>query len=446
MPLDRSDANPTDDADAHPNDATPLTLNTRASSPEGRALIEEICGRVSRAVASPSGYRRGLKRTAALNLAVEALVAGVLLNAARHGQREWSYQPLSSPAFTGEAVGQRLFDIAWRALEADGLVERLPSFTRFHGAPGELMGRERKATRFRPAPGLYALCAAHGVVIPTPPEATWTDHFRRHRPAGPHEPLRLRALSTIVKRKRIDGARLDPHDGLWSTGFAREVADANVFITKFDISGCDPILFHRTFTHDLEHGGRWYASYSSTKAVDRRRIRINGAAVIEVDVHASHLTILHGLDNRNLPERHDLYGDLGFPREVVKRWMTATFGAGQPVLQWSPRMHTEALSKGIALANYRPGAVAAAAFDAYPVLGNMLEVCGCVSEPRLCSSALMWWEARALTEAMTALSKQGVPALPLHDALIVREGDREAALAALIRGYEIAVGVTPRVR
>jgi hypothetical protein len=41
---------------------------------------------------------------------------------------------------------------------------------------------------------------------------------------------------------------------------------------------------------------------------------------------------------------------------------------------------------------------------------------------------------------MTTLRQQGIPALPLHDALIVREGDREVAVAALIGGYERLVG------
>jgi hypothetical protein len=197
------------------------------------------------------------------------------------------------------------------------------------------------------------------VTIPPSPEPGWAVDFHRQRPTGPHEPLRLRELSSYAKGRRIEGERLEPqpHDALWSTVFTREVAEFNAFIATFDITGCDPILFHRAFTHDLWHGGRWFASYSNRKPETRRGIRINGAAVTEVDIRASHLTILHGLADHPMPERADLYGDLGFPREVVKRWVTATLGAGKPVVRWSPQMLAEAHAKGTALPDYPAKAV-----------------------------------------------------------------------------------------
>jgi hypothetical protein len=90
---------------------------------------------------------------------------------------------------------------------------------------------------------------------------------------------------------------------------------------------------------------------------NRRHIQINGAAVTEVDVRASHLTILHGLAGRTLPEREDLYGELGFPREVIKLWVTATLGAEWPIERWSRQMIAEASDNGIVLSDYTAKAV-----------------------------------------------------------------------------------------
>lgn len=59
----------------------------------------------------------------------------------------------------------------------------------------------------------------------------------------------------------------------------------------------------------------------------------------------------------------------------------------------------------------------------YPFLAAPAEAMGCVDAPALTSLRLQRIEADALTLAMARLADRGVPALPLHDALILRRGD-----------------------
>ncbi len=433
---------PADNDDTDHDDGKPLTLNARAKSPEGKALIAAVFERVRHSPSAMQAYGRGTDRTEKYRLAVEALVSGVLLNAARYGHRVWSGQGLSSGYFTGQAVGKRQFtQAAIPALLRVGLIEKRDAATYFYGG-----GVERYATRFRVTPPLLALCPDHGFTLPDPPQAAWTAHFHRERPATPPEPIILRTLSKWAGTDKLGGDELPIPEGPAAAAARETVALANAFIARFDITGCDPMVFQRRYTHDLQGQGRWYAPFSSMRREDRKGLRIGGEQVVEVDVRASHLTVLHGHLRLPLPNRDDLYGDLGFPREVVKRWVTGTIGGGKPVQRWSKAMQEEARKSEVELADHRCGDLAHAVLSAYPFLRTLPTTLGCAEEPRLCSIRIMWREACALTMAMDTLRRQDIPALPLHDALIVRERDRGAAADALRRGYQECLGVTPRVK
>jgi hypothetical protein len=79
----------------------------------------------------------------------------------------------------------------------------------------------------------------------------------------------------------------------------------------------------------------------------------------------------------------------------------------------------------------------------YPFLAAPAEVLGCADAPTLTSLRLQRVEADALTLAMTRLADGGVPALPLHDALILRRSDASEGAAALQRAFEEVAGVCP---
>ena len=60
------------------------------------------------------------------------------------------------------------------------------------------------------------------------------------------------------------------------------------------------------------------------KQQDRARMRIGGEEVVEIDINASYLTILHGISGFALPDRDDIYDISGIDRVIVKAWITST--------------------------------------------------------------------------------------------------------------------------
>jgi hypothetical protein len=164
-------------------------------------------------------------------------------------------------------------------------------------------------------------------------------------------------------------------------------------------------------------------------------ITINGEPVAEIDVRASHLSIMHGLLGLELPHG-DPYEVPGLPRDVVKAWIVATLGLGKPAVSWRRKRPTAASPPGTAHPGaYHTEAVKDAVCARYPFLRAPAKaVADCAGLTKLSrfgkpeallSLRLQAIEARALTTAMVLLQNwhEGpsgpVLALPLHDSLIV---------------------------
>ena len=123
---------------------------------------------------------------------------------------------------------------------------------------------------------------------------------------------------------------------------SNQVSRFNEWVAEHDVRGCLPPRFTRVFTGSWMLGGRWYAEgregvYQRMSEAERLAIAINGEPVAEADVRASHLSIMHGLLGRALPDLEDFYQFPGVPRAVIKAWITATLGKGSPVVRWAAR-------------------------------------------------------------------------------------------------------------
>lgn len=205
-------------------------------------------------------------------------------------------------------------------------------------------------------------------------------------------------------------------------------------------------------------GGRWYAlgssgRYQALPQAKRAAITINGEPTAEVDVSASHLSIMIGLLGLPLPQG-DPYGFDGLPRSVVKRWITATLGKGSAVgARWPQRV----LAEQPELANHDARAVGAAITGRYPFLGNPaaavvvtarlgeLEDIG--TPTRLLTHWLMAIEADALTTAIDYLRRvRGVLALPVHDSLIVPARRARLARETIELAFNGRAGVAVRTK
>jgi hypothetical protein len=174
-------------------------------------------------------------------------------------------------------------------------------------------------------------------------------------------------------------------------------------------------------------------------------IRINGEAVVEVDIHASYLTLMHAVLGLELPEG-DLYAIPEVSRPLAKGWINATISKGSPVKRWSPDMR-DALGAEAAIS---PATVGASVLVRYPFLGHPPQaVAGrpwAPAEDRLLSHRLMFIEASIITQAMEKLAENGILALPMHDGLIVPTSAQNAVMATLMASGQLVAGVELRLK
>ncbi|HEX6957767.1 MAG TPA: hypothetical protein VF194_07255 [Ferrovibrio sp.] len=434
--------------DPHPNEARQLPLNHKPVSPEAERLIEDILHQVE--LREGRHYQRGAASQERLRAAVRALVGGLLLHAGRYGTSEWCWMQTSAGAFTGTGIGYRQYRAVEKAMLEAGLIEKLEGFNKFYGVPGEfgpgVALARRFAARFRGTERLWECARRHGIALEEVGQ-----HFERLRPSD-NTPVYIKPLSAKVAGRRIPGKHLSlPRSGKAAIELERIVAgvrEVNAFVAGRQVEGCDPITFQRGYSVDLNHGGRWYArgdNYQNLPKEARLGLRIDGEPVAEVDVRASHLTILLGMQGLPLPEG-DPYAGFGYPREVVKAWIVATLGAGAPAARWSPQAARSLREDGVSLDGITAAMVREAVLQRYPFLSTLPALLGCPQEPRLSSLRLMNIEANALTMAMQYLRvARDVLALPMHDSLIVPQSAVRAAEEALRQSYRAAIGLYPKL-
>jgi hypothetical protein len=215
-----------------------------------------------------------------------------------------------------------------------------------------------------------------------------------------------------------------------------------------------PPRWMRKFTACTELHGRWYALggtggvYQQMSKADRLGLAINGEAVAEIDIKASHLSIMHGLLGQELPDG-DPYEVPGVPRDVAKTWIVASLGTGRAITSWPRKRLADATPvEQEWLRSFDVRAVEASICAKYPfmeapaqavaVSAGLTGLAHLGTPERLLSLRLQAIEAQALTDVMILMGRvyrdtQGTLALPVHDSLIVpRSAVREAV--TIIKG------------
>ena len=356
------------------------------------------------------GNGRRTTGMAKLETAVAAILGGVL--------RAWDHQTTpravwrSSQAagFTGAAVGRRGFAVVMRALLAHGLLAKRRGHHPAVEASYIIVEPKGCSARCWPRPALLDLAERHGMrvgeveahfVFVAPPVVPRTRERVELRP--------LAARNWKGGRRPLwrVGSRTDPE----AEAMATEVAAQNALAARTRVAGCAPPRWTRLFLGSWELHGRWYAAgdgaYLQLSAAARARLLIDGGAVVELDVRASHLTIVRSLAGQGMfgapvvpdgdagGDRGDPYAVAGLPREVAKQWVLEALGL-------APR--------------------------------------------ELVVHAIMALEAAAMTRAMRDLRAADILALPVHDSLIVPAEAEAIARRAIVAGYEAICGATPCVR
>jgi hypothetical protein len=421
-----------------------LDLTFVAGSPEANALVDALLTLVQ--AAETRTYKRGAAGLGKLRAAIAAVVGGLL----HHWSGEHSrpvFHPRQHSAFSGAPVGSRQFLTVVDALAALGMVHTAPSksFVNDYGFAKESAGW---AARYWPAAPLLALAESHGVTGAIAREGfvAGASGVSTVPPAVPH-PIKLRALRPPHHRgQTVSRARPLPIQPDAVAGELVEgVCAANDFAARFDVCGCLPPRWFRRFIIDWRFGGRWQArganQYQTMSEARRLGITIDGEPVAEIDVRASHLTILHGLLGLPLP-KGDPYAIGGHDRATVKQWIVRTLGKGSPVTRWPA-------DAPAAIRATSAKQTAAAVLARYPFLAEPWRAVADLSDAgppqALLIHRLQGLEAAAMTAAMWQLRSDNVLALPVHDALLVPASAVTLAAHALQDAFRSVVGVTPQI-
>ena len=401
--------------------ASYMALNYEAISETAKSLCRWLAQETTEADPERKRGRRGQKLEQ-FESAVTAVLAGLLRYS--NEQPSMTYRTVSPNSFTDSLVSYRNFISIIRGLRALGLIE--PPIRGFYDRSQISMG---KATRFKPSLDLLTICSQWGVA-----PGDHKDHFAQ---ATPPEPIVLRASKKQSGRpasSRRD-IKFEPTDK--SLRFAAEVEEINEFVSQFEIEGANHAGFRRIFNQGDTEGFNWNKggrlqsvggeSYQALPKKDRRKIMINGEPVVEVDIRASHLTIVYELMGQRLDLADDPYEIEGFPRVVVKKWITMTFGHNKLHQAWPRDAQEKLAEKGITeLQKEFPIAVVrSAVFKRHPIIQDWLD------SPYDCFD-LMFIESEKIIKAMLALKRDhGVVSLPVHDSLIVSRQNESLARAKL---------------
>lgn len=358
--------------------------------------------------------------------------------------------PVFTAVFGGlEGLGLIRAEVAGSHGRWPSAIEELDGDTPSFADPSQIVRGRGRVTRIRPTRALLELVRQHGIL---PNSAS--RHFPRLRPPAP---LQLRGKSTWVYGDKVRGNVMPIPETPETDRLKAEVQELSAFIRGVKIEGVEGIELtgwtrgfnegdHEGFAWD--RGGRLYgrpgdATYQSLSSAERGRLLLDGEPVVEIDIKASHLHIVYALRGQSLAQHLreldrstdsdelDPYQVADLPRAVVKAWVTVTLGAGEPPKKW-PRKAIEDLGD---LRGYPPAEVGQAVLNRHPALRGLSGISW---------AKLQFIESQAIVGTMLKLMRDhGIPALPVHDSLIVLRSAYHVADLLLEKEIKSVTGQSP---
>jgi hypothetical protein len=163
----------------------------------------------------------------------------------------------------------------------------------------------RRATAFWATEKLVGLAAHYGVRL---------QNIRTHfKPEPPHNPLVLRGHGVRMGNRKIRGPIIKKYKHTDQTKqLEADLKALNAFLADCEISGGEHEGYTRNFNNgSWKKGGRLYSiggGYQQMSPPEKRlEMTINGEAVAEIDIKASHLTIIHAKLGAPLSRDSDPY-------------------------------------------------------------------------------------------------------------------------------------------
>ena len=224
----------------------------------------------------------------------------------------------------------------------------------------------------------------------------------------------------------------------------QQMTDINAWLCKADISCSHPQVdptqrrLRRIFNNsDFAQGGRLYGGFWQAMSSDDRQehILIEGDCCVELDYGQMSLAILYGLTGTKPPEG-DLY-DLsaeGIPtdyRKGVKKVIQALINSSKV-----PTKMPKGVRKLIP-SRYNIKDILEAVAKKHPAI-----------YPQMTSGIgmlLFRKESDILVDVLETLRSEGIVALPVHDAVVVRDDNSDKAKAVMKKVFKEHTGITPDV-
>jgi len=177
----------------------------------------------------------------------------------------------------------------------------------------------------------------------------------------------------------------------------------------------------------------------------RLEMTINGEAVAEIDIRASHLTIIHAKLGEPFSRDSDPYERIrgfGVDRTIAKLWTVISLGNAKPAVRWPPEIakdYKKATGKDLAkIAKAKD--VSKAMLEAFPTLRKLTKLKAGKDLPLL----LQFTESEAVINTMLILMREHrIPSLSTHDGIVVPRSGVGWTKTILTQQYLKFVGVEP---
>lgn len=415
---------------------------------------------VAKLVTAFQQLNRGAKGPA--QSAIGIIVAD-LMRAANEGPDAYLYRPIGSRTFDDSVVGYGPFTKAYKALAEQRMLLVEPGVMDF--GPG-FKGR---ATRFHPTKAFFDLAKTFGIE-----DYDFETHFRPVPPRSKiRQPIQLRASTKrqygAFGHKVVGKPMTVDYDNPTVTAFARQVDEINAVVGNAAISAAH-IGYRRIFNQgdlagvDYDRGGRLFSiggGYQQLSGDKRSRMTIDGEPVVELDISSSHLTIAMARLGLPIPAAGDLYVVPGVPRAIVKLYVNASLGNGNPLGKWPSdaikeyardgtkakpnRLKDSVLAEGGAYtgklgSDWPIKLMKKSVLPYFPALDK-------IGSEGINWGILQFEESQAVVDAVQELcTVHGVVALPVHDSIICKQSDAAIAYDVLSRCFERRIGVKPKLK
>ncbi|MFD1786522.1 hypothetical protein ACFSC3_02945 [Sphingomonas floccifaciens] len=311
-----------------------MSLLRVAASAEADAFITTFATQLCQAAGPKT------RSTKAYRTALAAIIADLLKSASYDPIRP-CYRPMACGDFTGRRIAYKAFKRPIRHLLDSGFI----TIEKGWCEPGRVFAKEGQVTRIWATASLINLLSESGLCADD-----WRQHFTLPtKPTDCDFPIRLKV--TRPKRKpngdhpKAQYMAFDKTDPRVVV-LANLMNEFNRLMAPHVLGGAEHDAFYRTFNcgddpdFAWNMSGRIYSAggYQNVSKADRKKLTINGEPAVEVDIRASHLTILHALEGVPLPSGDNDPFDLdpAIHRKVIKAWVAMTLGHTGYHHMWSP--------------------------------------------------------------------------------------------------------------